>query len=41
MKIKSALIVAAVAAVALTACRKEIRHETMKFGAEAPVVAAQ
>ncbi|MGI9407265.1 MAG: hypothetical protein ACR2O4_12925 [Hyphomicrobiaceae bacterium] len=36
MKLKSAIIVAAIAAAALTACRKEVAHETLKFGAEVP-----
>ncbi|MEL6289030.1 MAG: hypothetical protein AAFQ42_07630 [Pseudomonadota bacterium] len=33
---KKAVIVAVIAAAALTACRKEVAHETLKFGAEAP-----
>ncbi len=38
MKIKSAVIVAAIAVAALTACRKEVREESLKFGAEIPAV---
>lgn len=35
---KGAVIIAAiVATVALGACRKEVRHEPMKLGADAPV----
>ena len=35
---KGAIVLATViAAVALGACRKEVRHEPMKLGAEAPV----
>ena len=35
---KSAIVLATViAAVALGACRKEVRHEPMKLGAEVPV----
>ena len=36
MNIKGAIIVAAIAAAALTACRKEVHHDSMKFGAEIP-----
>lgn len=38
---KHAVIIAVIAAAALTACRKEVAHETLKFGAEAPAVATQ
>jgi len=35
---KSAIVLATViAAVALGACRKEVRHESMKLGADVPV----
>jgi hypothetical protein len=35
---KGAIIIATViAAVAVGACRKEVRHEPMKLGADAPV----
>ncbi len=38
---KHAVIIAVIAAAALTACRKEVAHETLKFGAEVPAVATQ
>ena len=38
MNVKSVIVVTAVvAAVALAACRREVRHEPMKLGAELPV----
>lgn len=36
--VKSAILIATlVAAVAVSACRREVRHEPMKLGAEVPV----
>ncbi len=39
---KGAIVITAViVAVALSACRREARHEPMKLGAEVPVAAQQ
>jgi hypothetical protein len=38
---KSALVLAIVAAVALGACRKEVEHKPMKLGAPAAEVSAR
>jgi hypothetical protein len=38
MNVKSVIVISAVvAAVALAACRREVRHEPMKLGADLPV----
>jgi hypothetical protein len=38
MNLKNAIVISAVvAAVALAACRREVRHEPMKLGADLPV----
>jgi hypothetical protein len=38
MNIKNVIVISAVvAAVALAACRREVRHEPMKLGADLPV----
>lgn len=40
MNVKSLIVVTAVvAAVAFAACRREVRHEPMKLGADVPAAA--